>query len=129
MFPLNKCFIYYCIFSHYLINVASLGKTLSEARKNLNEIQSSRTRRTVDESMHNSNVYVTAKVEAGLVPLMFKVGRGEIENGYINKPLINGHYYAFSVKSWVLSDKGVIFTDKIKILYIVITIVIISCCF
>lgn len=92
------------IHSHYLIRVASLGKTLSEARNKLQHITSSRTRRAVNV---DNNVYIAGRLNANAVPTTFKVGQGQIEIGYTNKPLTSGHFYAFSVESCVLDKNAV----------------------
>jgi hypothetical protein len=95
-----------CVFSYYLINVASLGDTLSKAKKKLAEIRSSRSRRAVDTN-EPDGVHTAAKLNASDVPTIFKVGRGQIENDYTNKRLKSGHFYAFSVKSCVLNENSV----------------------
>lgn len=89
-----------------MIYVAKLGKTLSEATKKLQEIRYSRSRRAVNPNLRN-DVYITAKLNASVVPTTFKVGRGQIENGYTNKRLTLGHFYAFSALSCVLDENSV----------------------
>ena len=92
------------IYSHYLIRVASLGKTLSEARDKLRDITSSRQRRAVNG---NNDVHIAGKLNSNVVPTTFKVGQGQIEGGYTNKRLTLGHFYAFSVESCVLDENEV----------------------
>ena len=94
----------FLIYSHYLIRVASLGKTLSEARDKLRDIASSRQRRAV---IGNNDVYIAGKLNSNVVPTTFKVGQGQVEGGYTNKRLTLGHFYAFSVESCVLDENEV----------------------
>ena len=100
--------------SHYLIYVARLGKTISEARERLRDIRHSRSRRVVNTNGRD-DVHIAGKLNATVVPTTFKVGRGQIKNGYINRRLELGHFYAFSIWSCVLDDNSVrIFKQSVK---------------
>jgi hypothetical protein len=93
----------FCLYSHYLIYVASLGKTISEAREKLRDIRHSRSRRAVNTNGRD-DVHIAGKLNASVVPTTFKVGRGQIKNGYTNRRLELGHFYAFSIRSCVLDE-------------------------
>ena len=94
------------VFSYYLIYVASLGTTLSKAKRKLKEISPSRSRRAINTN-ERDDVYIAGKLNASVVPTIFKVGRGQIENDYTNKRLKLGHFYAFSIQSCVLNENSV----------------------
>ncbi len=97
---------YSFVFSHYLVYVASLGKTLSKAKENLEEIRRSRSRRAIDTD-DRDDVYIAGKLNASVVPTIFKVGQGQTENGYTNKRLTLDHFYAFSIQSCVRDENSV----------------------
>ena len=89
-----------------MIYVASLGKSFSEAKKKLKDLTHSRSRRDVSDDGQDG-VYIAGKLNATIVPTTFEVGRGQIRNGYTNKRLTLGHFYAFSVESCVLDENSV----------------------
>ena len=86
--------------------VASLGTSLVEARKKLQEIskRSSKKRSRREVGKDNKDIYVTAKLLGDYNGVIFKVGDGKVVSGYTNKRLTKKHFYAFSVESCVLDE-------------------------